>query len=297
MVKLAGLCAGYLVTAVLPERWDPWMAARLASVYGFLRRKRIDALAIEMRSRMPDLERDWPEVARESVRVRVENYWTRVRGIHRPPGLWELHVEGLDHYAAAKASGKGVILWRMAFCGSPVVSAALHAHGISPVHLSTYRHGAASDSWWGLRLLSPFFTRAEMWYLAERVVIEKDGSLNYLRVLLDRLNANATLSIFADGEGRQLVTTRVLGRMVKFPTGSPGLAYRRSAALLPVYGERLGPYRYRVVIEAPIAPPEDTNRTAYIVAAVTEYAHRLEAQIRAHPADWHWKSWRRPRRQ
>ena len=216
--------------------------------------------------------------------MRVENFWIRVRGLHGPPRRWELQVEGLDHYTSAKASGRGVILWRMHFCDSPVVNAALHAHGITLIHLSREGHGSTSRL--GLRFIAPLYTRTEMWYLSERVVIPKDDTLGYVRVLLARLGANATLSIFGVGRGRQKVATTMLGRTAKFPTGSPALAFQQGAALLSVYGVRLGPYQYRVVIEAPIAPPTDTSRASFVAEAVTEYARRLEAQILAHPADW-----------
>ena len=288
---LAGLVGGYLLTGAIPERWDPWITARLASTHKRLSGKRVEALASEMRSRMPDIDRDWPGIARDYYRMRLENFWARARGIHGPSRQWDLEVEGLDHYAAAKAAGRGVILWRMRFCDSPMVNAALHAQGITPVHLSLEGHGSVSGSSLGLRVISPLYTRAEKWYLAERVVIPKDGSLGYMRVLLDRLDANATLSIFADGVGRRPVTARLLGRQVKFPTGAPGLAYRKGAALLPVYGVRLGPHRYRVVIQAPIALPSGTDRMTYISGAIAEFAHRLEAQIRANPADWLWPFW------
>lgn len=288
ILKLAALCIGYLATFVLPKRSDPWITGRLSSLYYILRANRVDFVAAEMRSRLPELERDWTKEARESVRMRVENFWARARGIHGPSQPWELHVEGLDHYASAKAGGRGVILWRMAFADAPVINAALHAHGISVVHLSRYDHGAASDSRLGLRLTAPLFVRSELWYLAERVVIANDDSLDYMRVLLNRLEANATLSMNSRGKGRQTVPTTVLNRPVEFATGPPALAYRKGAALLPLSCVRLGPYRYVVVIEAPITPPKDENRQTYVAGAVTEYARRTEMQVRAHPADWRW---------
>ena len=296
LLRLLIFAVGYIVTAVVPARFDPWVARRLTALFARVGRRRIRDLATNMRVRLPRLPEDDPDglgLALAHYAMRIDNIWVRLRGLHSPLQHLIYELEGRHHYDSAVNAGKGVILWRMRFCNAPSVNAALAQHRIAPVHLSMAFHGASSRTWIARRLVSPIYVRSEAWNLRERVVIPADGSLGYMRVLMECLRCNGTLSIFGEGEvGRQTIATRFLDTTAHFPTGSPALAYRHGSVLLPVHAERTGVCRYRVVIEEPIQISKDLKRDEFIRQAVIEFSDRLESQILARPADWTgWTGW------
>ena len=290
LFRLLIFAVGYVVTTVVPARFDPWVATQLTALFARVGRRRIRDLATNMRGRLPRLPEDDPDgldMALAHYAMRIENIWVRLRSLHGPLHHLIYEMEGRHHYDRAVNAGKGVILWRMRFCNAPCENAALAQHRIAPIHLSMAFHGATSRTWIARRLVSPIFARTESWNLRERVVIPADGSLGYMRVLMECLRRNGTLSIFGDGGlGRQTISTRLLDITAHFPTGSPALAHRHGSVLLPVHAERTGPCRYRVVIEEPIQISKDLKRDEFVRQAIMEFSDRLESQILARPADW-----------
>ena len=92
-----------------------------------------------------------------------------------------------------------------------------------------------------------------MRHLAERVVLPRDGSLDYLRTLVRRLEQNRVVSVFGNIQGaRAAKGIEILGTHRKLATGAPALARRTDAALLTMRARRLGPLEYEVVIDEAI---------------------------------------------
>ena len=58
--------------------------------------------------------------------------------------------------------------------------------------------------------------------------------------------------------------------------------------VLPLYALRLGPFRYKVVLEEPLAVDEKLSKEEKI-AAITEAANRsVEQLVRRYPEQWFW---------
>jgi hypothetical protein len=287
------LSSGYLATAIVPRRYDAWFVPRVMS--GALVRDRwvrqiAERMRLVLQPRLPDA--DFHAFALEHCRMFRENQWMRCRAMHRGAVPVTTTVVGLPHLESARARGRGAILWGMSFCETLVVKMGLCRAGVPLVHLSTVNHGSAlPPTRLGLSLVAPMYTSAELPYLTERVVIPTNHSLQYMRVLMDRLAANSCVSIAGDGVAqRQNVAATVLGREARFAPGAPGLAWKMGSALLPLHVVREGPLNYRIVIDEEIEMEGNLDKPTYIDRAVREFARRLERRVLERPSDWAWYS-------
>jgi lauroyl/myristoyl acyltransferase len=280
---------GAFVLTFLPQRVDGWMVTLTMPVYRTLLRYKVAAVASKMERLLgePRPDRSWEEAALEYWRMRAEAHWLRVRSLHgRGPDV-EITLEGGEHLEAALSVEKGAILWRMFFCSSHIPKQALADAGHRLVHLSHWDHGARGFNTPGFRLFPSLWLRAEVRHLGERVVLPRDGSLDYLRRLLEHLGSNHVLSIFGNIPGRSGVPIEILGTRRLVATGAPSLARRTGAALLTMHAVRLGPNRFRVVIDEPVKVDASLERRDYLEAAVAEYARRVESRVRANPESWY----------
>lgn len=70
------------------------------------------------------------------------------------------------------------------------------------------------------------------------------------------------------------------------------MAWKEGAELLVVHCLREGPFRYRVVVDEPIAAERSRPRKEFARAAVREVAERLERIVRDRPSEWQgWWYW------
>lgn len=288
LLRLAGMCGGYVATALLPARFDGWVVDRLAALFRRLQAGRVKRLALEMRRLLGSAgaDEDFHESAREHYDLRVENDWGTLRGLNRREWPSAVRLEGLERLHSALADGRGAILWQMFFGPNVVPKVACWRNAIPLTHLSRAQHGVRVPNWFTLHSLAPLLRRCEDRYLAERIVIPRDGSLGYMKLLLGRLEENATLSIYAEHTGRQNVATRFFGERAEFATGAPSLAWKMGSALLPVYVVREGRFRYRVVIDEPIEVDRSLERKEFARGAIEDFSGRLERTITEYPADW-----------
>ncbi len=301
-VRLAAAGGGHLLTRFLPESFDRRLSGALAPALAVVHRAKIARMEALV-SELLDVSRDDARaIAERHFELRLEDSIAVVRALHHPPRLQKLALRGLEHWQAAMSRGRGAILWRMRFCNSMSVNAALAQAGIPVIHLSSETHGAHSR--FGDLTIGRAVVKAESHFLAERVVRPSDGSLGYMKVLIERLQDNQTISLFADGGGRKTLEAPILGLAKEFALGAPALAYRCGAALLPVSAARKGPYDYEVTIEPAIEPDlsdlpqsnapadERQRREAFVQRAVETYARRQETAVRANPSDWFgWWGW------
>jgi lauroyl/myristoyl acyltransferase len=166
---------------------------------------------------------------------------------------------------------------------------AFYEAGLPLVHLSREEHGCFTQTTLGVRVVAPFFCRAENPYLAERVQIPLDGSLAYLNTLRRRLQENACVSIFGEHAGRQNGTVEVLGKPWSFALGAPSLAWSEGAALFTVHALRTAPFHYRVIVDPEIPVNRSLPRKIFARQALQEFARRLQRAIERQPGDW--QSW------
>lgn len=288
LLRLAGMCGGYVLTALLPARFDGWVVDRLAALFLRVQAGRVRRLALQMRQLLGSAgtDEEFLETAREHYELRIENDWGTIRGLHRRGWPPDVQLVGLERLRGALDDGRGAILWHMFFGPNVVPKAACWRNSIPLTHLSRAQHGVRSPNWFTLHSLAPLLRRCEDRYLAERIVIPRDGSLGYMKALLGRLAENATLSIYAEHTGRQNVATDFFEERAEFATGAPSLAWKMGSALLPVYVVREGRFRYRVVIDEPIEVDRGLTRKEFAQRAIEDFSRRLQLRIAEYPADW-----------
>jgi lauroyl/myristoyl acyltransferase len=233
--------------------------------------------------------RDLTEAARAQYQMILEGAWARTRNLHARGWEPTTTVVGLERIRDAQAAGRGTILWRMSFGSSLTVKIGLWRAAVPLVHLSMENHGVSSDTWIGRSVLGPLFRRTEHRYLRERVVIPWDGSTGaVMRTLLQRLSRdNAVVSIMGDvRRGAQNIAVPFFDAQAQFAVGSPALAWKTGAALLPVYSVREGTGSYRIVIDEPIGVDRSFARREYVQQAVEEFSAREQDAIVRYPGSW-----------
>jgi Kdo2-lipid IVA lauroyltransferase/acyltransferase len=103
-----------------------------------------------------------------------------------------------------------------------------------------------------------------------------------LGMLVDqKLNEGLAVPFF----GRPAMTTPALAQF----------ALRFRCPVIPVYPERLGPARFRVICEPPLALPNTNDRTADVYALSLAMNVTLERWIRERPERWLWLHQRWPK--
>ena len=286
--RTLAIAAGYALAGVVPQRLDAWIAGRIAGVALAARPGSARWLAERMGEMLGSAagDRDLRALARDHYRMRAENAWARIRLLHGAEWRASATLEGLQHLQAASQAGNGAILWRMRFCDAPIADVACAQAGFPLTHLSHVAHGAHSITWLAMAVNARLYRKAEERYLRERVLIPFGNSVGYLKVMIDRLSSNETVSIFGELRDRQSVAAPLFGRSLQFANGAPSLAWKTGAALLTMHAVREGPYRYRVVIEEPVAADRSLPRKEYVRLAVQEFTRRLEQRVIAHPAEW-----------
>jgi lauroyl/myristoyl acyltransferase len=289
LAKLAWYLAGGTVALLVPSALDARVTAIMGRVSMWRSRRWMPRQAARMEAALGDRRpgTDWTEVTRENRRIVSEDWWARARWM--APRRWRprIDVEGLEHLRAAMEAGSGVILWRASLASTLVVKVALWREGVEIVHLSRMNHGQTSPGWLARRVLRHLYVRSELAFIAERVVMPGNESLDHLRVLVDRLRSGAVVSIVGDNSSATPFVWPLLGKPWGFATGAPSLSRLTGCALLPVFTARVGPQHYRVVIGAPIEPDRSRPRRTFNASAVGAFAGRLEAWLTEHPAEWY----------
>ncbi|HNB25668.1 MAG TPA: hypothetical protein PLR41_01810 [Alphaproteobacteria bacterium] len=211
------------------------------------------------------------------------------------PGGWQPRVtfSGLTHLDAARAAGRGAILWVGHFAfNSNVTKIALAARGCALAHMSRPEHGF-SKTRLGIALLNPVRCLPEDRHLAERIVFDRRNPVSAMRRMVETLRHNGLLSITAGAwEGSDLIAGTLLDGRMKIALGAPRLAALTGAALLPVFTVREADGSFHVAIEAPLALPPGLGRRDAECAAAQAYLARHEPWIARYPDQWRgWKEW------
>lgn len=285
--RICTLTCGGLLAQCIPERASASVTRILLRAYQLLLDQNVRDLERKIGKALPaDSRTDPGAIAEQHILMRLEDVWGRLRGI-RLFG-WNPHIEweGLERLDAPLHDGRGIILWSMRFSSATVLKQGFYRQRAPFVHLSRADHGSSTLTTLGLRVAAPLYCRAENCYLKERIQIPVDESLNYVQTLRERLRAGNLVSIFGEHEGRQNYEARLLGTTIKLALGAPSLAWLENAALFTVAPIRVGPFRYRILVDEAIPTDLAMPRRKFAEQAAQEYARRLEARILQHPADW-----------
>ena len=180
-----------------------------------------------------------------------------------------VEVVGREHLEHAVARGRGVVItcthvgnWELAAVVLAHWGYALHA--VAGVQLARWLTPAVRE------------TKSE---LAITTVAPEDG----YRGLVRALEHNGLVALMVDGDlYSHGVTVEWFGRETRFPAGPGALAQSTGALILCGCCERVGPGRFRIVMEPPLDPAAFPS-TAAIHQAVAAHSER---HIREHLDQW-----------
>ena len=183
----------------------------------------------------------------------------RLPHLTREDLLRSVEVVGREHLERAVARGRGVVL-----CFT---------------HIGNWELAAVVVAHWGHRLLAVAGVQLSRWLtpavrdtkteLAIHTVSQEDGP----RKLLRALERNELVVLMVDGDAYQHGSTvEFFGRDTRWPAGPGVLAQRTGALVLCAYCERLGPGRFRIVMERALDPASFPSAEALngAVAATAE---------------------------
>jgi len=183
--------------------------------------------------------------------------------------LRSVQVVGREHLEQAVSRGRGVIL-TSTHIGNWELAAVVLAHWGYTMHAVA---GVQLGRW-----LAPA-VRETKTELAIHTVAPEDG----FRKLLRALEHNDLVALMVDGDiCSHGVPVEFFGRETRFPAGPGVLAQRTGALIICGYCERLGPGRFRIVME----PALDPARFPHTAALNAEVAAICERHIREHLDQW-----------
>jgi lauroyl/myristoyl acyltransferase len=271
---MSRLIYGWLtaIMAGLPPRLGYLLADALTEVHFRLFPARRHAALANLAVIMPRAtRRERVRVARTMMKSynRMMFEFFRLPHLTREELLRSVKVTGREHLEQAVARGRGVVLtgthvgnWELAAVVLAHWGYALHA--VAGVQLSRWLTPAVRE------------TKSE---LAIHTIAPEDG----FRRLLRALEHNDLVALMVDGDiFSHGVPVDLFGRELSFPSGPGVLAQRTGALIICGYCERLGPGRFRIVMEPPLDPAAFPD-TASLIAAV---ARTSERHIREHLDQW-----------
>ncbi|EKO40735.1 MAG: Lauroyl/myristoyl acyltransferase [Solidesulfovibrio magneticus str. Maddingley MBC34] len=196
-----------------------------------------------------------------------------------------LEIDGLDRLGLALAHGRGAVIPIGHFGPTQLPLAALGALGFPMVQI-----GHLSDeglSFVGRRVAFRLRARYEA-RIPARIVPPGPG----VRQALAQLRAGGVVMTTADdGPGQPAfghhATVDFPGGALSVPLGPARLALSAGAVLVPGFLEPGRDAPFRFVLDAPIAPPRDTDRDAAALAMTQEFMARYAARVAANPGWWH----------
>jgi len=111
-----------------------------------------------------------------------------------------------------------------------------------------------------------------------------EGAKQALRHLAQR----GFLGMLLDQKMNDGIETAFFGRPAMTAPAAAQLALRQRCPILPAHVERLGPARFRLVCEPALPLPDTGNRQEDVRALTQAINDRIEAWVRARPAEWLW---------
>ncbi|MGH6916469.1 MAG: hypothetical protein ACREJ0_02085 [Geminicoccaceae bacterium] len=297
MALIGKWTVAWLLALVLPERsWD-WVGDRVVGLGAWLAPGPITRAEADMGRHLArqKLGASVATLARRFVRNFRSDQLAVMRCYTPRPWRPELEVTGLDHVRAARAAGRGCLLWvAPTVFGSLMSKRTLFEAGVEQHHLSREGHGVASRSRLA-RLLALPRVRLEDRYLAERILIPDSGApREAMRRLSDLLWAGEVVTILVGANAARTHVVPFLDGTLEASLGVPELARRCDAVLLPVATVRIGPGRFHTTIGPPLALDPSVDPETVGRRAVAELAYCLAPRALASPDQicWHFDLFR-----
>ncbi len=189
--------------------------------------------------------------------------------------------EGLDHLAAARAGGTGVLALTAHLGNWEVAGMALAVRERDVCAIGRRIRNPGVDAW-----------VAE---LRQRYGGRLIPHRNAVRPVLRALRGGALVGFLLDqrAPSRESVRSEFFGRPVATNQGLAVLALRTGAPVVPMFTVRCGDV-HRVWLLPPVPPPEEGDRKERVVTFTRRFDAVIEAAVREHPEQWFWvhRRWR-----
>lgn len=230
---------------------------------------------------------DSDAAARRKLQDRViEHFYMFVYDIGRASGMSRReildqldHIEGDEHYQAARALGRGAII-ATAHMGSFEVGVAAARERESRIHVVFQRD----------RIEAFDTIRHRLHTQLDVSEAHVDEGWPVWAGLRDALEADEVVLMQADRvmPGQHGTTVPFCGGHIDLPLGPVKLAAMTGAPIVPVFAPRGPDGRIRLIIEPAIhvTPDQAAPREQHPPPALLELARVIEKQVRAHPEQW-----------
>jgi lauroyl/myristoyl acyltransferase len=196
-------------------------------------------------------------------------------------------IEGIEYLTEAQRKGKGTILWQPSDFGRRnFVNQYLSAHGFSLIQVHAGTHIVGYPTHISNLITKPFFEWCSRKFLKEIIYLPDSGSIAFTRVLVNRLQSNAVVSIAGDAMGsRKDVPVKFFDDVSYFPIGIFSLSKVSGAPILPVFSFVEESGLIRLIIEPPLMPTSYAHGDM-LNGPVAECVGKLEHYIRKYPGQY-----------
>ena len=203
---------------------------------------------------------------------------------HLPAMQWE--IQGAEHLAPIAAAGGPAIMVSGHLGNWEVLPPALERLGIRMASVYRAADNPAVDA-----LVNGLRARA---VAGDPLALFPKGSQG-ARAALKFLGGGGVLGLLADQKLNDGIAVPLLGVPAMTAPAPAQLALRFRCPVVPGRVQRLGPCRFRLVVDPPLPLPEGADRQAAIRALTEAINDRLSAWIRERPEEWLWLHRRWPR--
>lgn len=206
----------------------------------------------------------------------------RLRATENGPG-WE--IEGEEHLRALAQSGGPAILFSGHIANWEIIGPVVASLGIPLAGFYRAASNPLADAL--IQDLRRSARRGDVRMFAK-------GSAG-AREAMAHLRDGGFLGMMMDQKMNDGIAVEFFGRKAMTAPALAHLALRYGCPVLPIHAVRIGPARYRVICEAPLALPQDGARADDAYELTLTVNRTLERWIRAQPQSWLWPHRRWPR--
>lgn len=184
-------------------------------------------------------------------------------------------LEGLEHYRAAAADGRGVLLVTGHLGNWEVLAARLGAEGIPVTFLGKSQSNPHVD-----RMLAAIRARAGV------RIIRSGGPL---KEMVTALRRGEVIGLAADQDaGPEGCFVPFLGRPASFYRGAAYFSWKLQAPVISGMIHRLPDGRHRLELGPPFRPEPGWDEPTAVARLTEIFAQRLEAAVRRAPEQYFW---------
>ena len=172
-------------------------------------------------------------------------------------------------------------------------------------HIANWEVLSMAPNRWGLRL--PTFYRAATNPYVDRIIqrLRQQAAGNAVpqfakgptgaRDALAHLRSGGFLGMLVDQKMNDGISAPFFGHPAMTASAAAAFALRFGCPLVPGHIERIGPLRFRMIVEPPLPLPDSGDRHADQLALTTAVNLCLERWIRERPESWLWLHRRWPK--